>query len=138
MRYSVVHDGVPIGFAELSAGELVAGPLAPLPALDPLHNTIRAGSNALLALGFFGAATAAGRNGAGAALRSAAALKFDLVTERGELIPTTFVNLIEAPDGGVVVLARFGHAHAAVAASLQPPLRGLPEHERPDISDPDV
>jgi hypothetical protein len=83
-----------------------------------VRETIRAGSNALLALGFFGAATPAGQNGAGEALRAAAALRFDLVDDRGELAPATFVNVIEAPAGGFVVLARFGHAHAAVPAPL--------------------
>lgn len=138
MRYSVVHDGIPLGFVELGPGELVAGALAPLSALEPLRGTIRAGSNALLTLGFFGAATVAGQNGIGAALRAAAALQFDLVTDQGELAPATFVNLIEAPDGGVVVLARFGHAHAAVTAPTKPAPRRESAHERPEIPDQDL
>ena len=44
MQFSVVHAGVPVGFVELSSGELVAGQLTPLPALDPLRETIREGS----------------------------------------------------------------------------------------------
>jgi hypothetical protein len=123
VRFSVVHEGIPVGFVELGSGELVAGPLSPLPALDPLRDTIRDGSNALLALGFFGAATPAGQNGAGASLRAAAALRFDLFDERGDLSPATFVNVIEAPDGGVVVIARLAHAHAIVGAKLPVPVR---------------
>ena len=118
MRFSVLHEGIPVGFVELAPGELVAGHLTPLPALDPLRDTIRDGSDALLALGFFGAATAAGQNGAGASLRAAAALQFDLVDARGELSPSTFVNVLESPDGGLVVLARLGHAHAIVGAKM--------------------
>ena len=128
MRFSLVHEGIPVGFVELGSGELVAGPLTPLPALDPLRDTIRDGSNALLALGFFGAATPAGLNGAGASLRAAAALRFDLFDERGDLSPATFVNVIEAPDGGVVVIARLGHAHATVGAKVPAPPQRLSDH----------
>ena len=121
MRYTVVRDtGVPVGAVELKERELAAGRLARLPGYAPLRETVRAGSAALLALGFFGAA-AAGVEPAGA-LAAAAALHFDLLDPRGELVPTTFVNLIEAPaDGAVVVLARFRDAHAAVPARLTPP-----------------
>ena len=137
MRFSVVHEGIPVGFVELASGELVAGQLTPLPALDPLRDTIRSGSNALLALGFFGAATAAGQNGAGASLRAAAALQFDLVDARGELSPATFVNVLEPPDGGLVVLARLGHAHATVGAALPTKLRDASGRAEP-TSDPDA
>jgi len=132
VRFSVMHEGVPVGFVELASGELVAGQLTPLPSLDPLRDTIREGSNALLALGFFGAATPAGQNGAGASLRAAAALQFDLVDERGELRPSTFVNILEPPDGGLVVLARLGHAHATVGAKLPPAVRDTSAHARPE------
>ena len=137
MRFSVMHEGVPVGFVELSSGELVAGRLAPLPALDPLRDTIRDGSTALLALGFFGAATAAGRNGAGASLRAAASLRFELFDERGDLVPATFVNLIEPPDGGLVVLTRFGHSHALVGASLPPVVRSTSGGETPATTNVD-
>lgn len=136
MQFSVVHDGIPVGFVELAPGELVAGQLTPLPALDPLRDTIRDGSNALLALGFFGAATAAGQNGVGASLRAAAALEFDLVDARGELNPSTFVNVLESPDGGLVVLARLGHAHASIGAKLPDIGRGASSHARPQGDDP--
>ncbi|PYP77534.1 MAG: hypothetical protein DMD35_14370, partial [Gemmatimonadetes bacterium] len=111
-----MHEGVPVGHVELTGGELVAGPLVPLSAFDALRPTVQAGSAALLALGFFGAASAAGENGAGPALEAAAALRFDLVDLHDELVPATFVNIIEAPDGGLVLFARLGHAHARVPA----------------------
>lgn len=135
MRFSVIHNGIPIGGVELAVGELVAGQLAPLPMIDPLRETLRAGSNALLSLGFFGAATEAGSNGAGGALRAAAALQFELVDERGEVVPTTFVNVIDAPDGGLVVLARFGHAHASVGAAVQPKPRSDSAHNDAPTTD---
>jgi hypothetical protein len=107
---------VPVGIVDLRPGELVAGTLTPMPALDVLRGTLRAGSEALLALGFFGAADATRTRDVAAALSAAAALRFDLFDLEGELTPTTFVNLIESEDGRVVVLARFGHAHAAKPA----------------------
>ena len=131
MRYTLLHRGVPLGFAELTPGELAAGPFVALPTLGSIRDTVRKGSQALLALGFFGAAIEAGRNGVGEALRAAAALEFELLNEAGNLIPTTFVNLIEAPDGGLVVLARFGHAHSGVVAAMKPKARSAGDEEQP-------
>ena len=137
MRYTVLHRGVPLGFAELAPGELAAGTFVPLPTLASIRNTVRKGSQALLALGFFGAATEAGRNGVGDALRAAAALEFELMNEAGNLIPATFGNLIEAPDGGLVLLVRFGHAHSGVGAPLKPRERSEGNEQRPP-EPPDV
>ena len=123
MRYSVNHDGVPVGFVELSEGELVAGTLTPVAALDAVRPTIRAGSDALLSLGFFGATSGVALNGAGTALRAAADLRFDLIDLEGRVVHATFVNLIEAPDGGVVVIARLSHASAATPALVSSPLQ---------------
>jgi hypothetical protein len=130
-----MHQGVPIGYIELTEGELVAAPLLALPAFDPLRPTVQAGSAALLALGFFGAASAEEHNGAGAALRAAAALQFDLVDRHGELVPATFVNVLEAPDGGLVVFARLGHAHARVPAMRPMAPRSDTDAAKPSAED---
>ena len=136
MRYTVLHRGVPIGFAELPPGELAAGPFVALPSIGEIRDTVRRGSQALLALGFFGAATKAGQNGVGEALRKAAELEFELMNEAGRLIPATFVNLIEAPEGGLVLLARFGHAHSGVGAARKPPEKAEGNEEvGPDARD---
>ena len=131
MRYTLLHRGVPIGFTELAPGELAAGPFVALPTLGAIRETVRKGSAALLPLGFFGAAARSGYRRTGAALRAAAALEFELLNEDGQLTPATFVNLIEAPDGGLVVLARFGHAHAGVVAALKPKERSAGDAEWP-------
>ena len=138
MRYAVMHKGVPIGHIDLTDGELVAAPLLALPAFEALRPTVHAGSVALLALGFFGAATAADHNGAEAALQAAAALQFDLVDLRGELVPATFVNVLEAPDGGLVVFARLGHAHARVPAIQPMAPRTDADAARPSADEEDV
>jgi hypothetical protein len=117
MQFQVVHRGVPVGQVDLVPGDLVAGTLTPTPAIDALRDTLRAGSEALLAMGFFGASDATRTHPDGQALSAAAALRFDLFDSRGELTPTTFVNLIESQDGRVVVIARFGHAHATKPAT---------------------
>ena len=130
MRYSVVHKGVPVGTVQLEPGELVAGVLAPLPALGPLLGTIYAGSEALFDLGFLGFARP-DRRGSIDALRAAASLEFDLVDDRGHLESATFVNLIESPEDGIVVLARFSLAHGADPARLRPVLSHGPEINGP-------
>jgi hypothetical protein len=123
VRYSVNHEGVPVGFVELPEGELVAGALAPVVGLEAFRPTIRAGSDALLALGFFGAASGVALKGAGTALRAAADLRFDLVDVEGRVVHANFVNLIESPDGGVVVIARLRDTHAATPAIVSSPLQ---------------
>lgn len=75
---------------------------------------------------------------AATALRAVAALRFDLVTEHGELTPATFVNVVESSDAGLVVLARFAHAHALVGARRPPVVREDPEHQRPDVGERNV
>ena len=92
----------------------------------------------MLALGFFGAATAVGQNGAETALHAAAELQFELVDLQGELVPATFVNVIEAPDGGLVLLARLGHAHARVPAVRSETPRSDADAERPSVEEEDV
>ena len=116
MRYTVLHHGVPIGTVELTDRELAAGTMAPTEAYQAVRPTIRSGSEALLQLGFFGAASqmpGADRE----SLSAAAALAFELTDLDGRDVPVTFLNLIEAPgDERVVVLARLSHAPAAVPA----------------------
>ena len=138
MRYAVVHEGVPVGHIELTTGELVAAPLLPLPAFEALRPTVQAGSAALLTLGFFGAASTVGQNGSAAALQAAAALQFDLVDLQGELVPATFVNVLEAPDGGLVVFARLGHAHARVVANKPVTSRAGTDAERLSSDDEEL
>ena len=93
---------------------------------------IRAGSKALLHLGFFGAATQASMTDT-APLAAAATLSFALVDPDGRAVPATFVNLIEARgDERVVVLARLSHAAAGVPAVPRTSVAGAPEASRPD------
>jgi hypothetical protein len=47
-------------------------------------------------------------------------------------VPAAFVNVIEPREGGVVVLARFGRAHATVGASVSPSPRREPGRRQPE------
>jgi hypothetical protein len=74
-------------------------------------------------------------NGAGTALRAAADLRFDLIDVEGRLAHATFVNLIEAPDGGIVVIARLSNDHAAIPAVVSIAPQAEPGHSPVKESD---
>ena len=132
MLYIVKHHGVPIGAVELTDRELSAGTLETGRGYAAIRPVIQAGSEALLQIGFFGAATHASPVDT-ASLAAAAALSFELVDPDGRDVPATFVNLIEAPgDERVVVLARFSHAAAGVPATPPASQGAAPEASRPD------
>ena len=127
MWFTVTRSGVPLGTVELSAEELSAGLLQPLPAFEGVARTVRLGSDALMEYGVYGPPVSARpdprRRAARGALRAAATLRLELLElASGAPIPTVFLNLIEAPgDRGVVVLARFLDSPARVPAPLPSP-----------------
>ena len=127
MWFTVIRSGVPLGTVELSADELSAGLLQPLPAFEGVARTVRLGSAALLGYGLYGPPVSARpdprRRAAQGALRAAATLQLELVElASGAPVPTVFLNLIEAPgDRGVVVLARFLDSPSRVPAQLARP-----------------
>ena len=127
MWYFVMRAGVPLGTVELPDVELAAGRLLPLPAFESVRARVRAASRALFAHGLFGPPLSAvphpAAREARGALRSAAALRLELAgLVSGVVVPTAFVNLLEAPaDGGVVVIASFLDSPARVSAPLQGP-----------------
>jgi hypothetical protein len=127
MRYTVKHQGVPMGTVELSDRELSAAALDAAPGYDAIRPVIQAGSKTLLQLGFFGAATRPLAIDT-APLAAAAELSFELVDSSGRDVPATFINLIEAPgDERVVVLARLSHAAAGVPARTSPRRGAAPD-----------
>ena len=137
MRYTITHQGVPVGVVELVPdAELVAGAVAPLPAYDALRPTTRAASvalrnvvpvgprpldPALFGRGEPGAELAAAQE----ALRRGAELgrALELRDPDGALVPADFVELTDWPGGDpeVAVLVRFRSAHAGVPAVRRSP-----------------
>ena len=122
MWFTVLHAGVPLGTVELPATELAAGRLVRLAGYGALAARIRSASAALLEFGFYGPPVSAisdpARRRARMSLLAGATLALELRTfDGGELAPTRFVNLIEAPENReVVVVARFREVHAGVPA----------------------
>ena len=124
MWFTVLHAGIPVGAVDLAPTGLAAGRLVRVTAYRAISARVRAASEALFAFGFYGPAASAipdiPRRQARMALRSGAALRLELAPlAPGRATATTFVNLIETPaDGQVVVIARFGDDSAPVPAAL--------------------
>jgi hypothetical protein len=125
MRHTVRSRGVVLGDVDLPAGLLVAGRLDPAPAYSTIRTTVRRATTAFLELGLFGAAAGATSQISASTRRQrdtmarAAGLNLELLGPRGEPVQTSFVNLLESPlDGGVVLVACLRAAGAAMTASL--------------------
>ena len=110
--YVVQHQGTPIGWASLTTiGSLGVGELVPERGYAALRDVIRAASRSLWSVGFLAAGDA------GASLRRVpldvvsrvAELPLELHDERGTLVPTDFVNIVEREDASrpPAVFARF-------------------------------
>ena len=128
MWFTVLRAGVPIGTVELPPRELVAGRLLRHAGYTAIADRVRAASEALLAYGVYGPPVSAvpdpARRRARAALRAGATLALELrVLPTGELVPVTFVNLVETPaDRDVIVIACFRQTPVGVPAT-QPAVR---------------
>ena len=129
MWFVVLNEGVPLGTVDLPASALAAGRLVPIAAgYDSVAPRIHAASAALLAFGLYGPPISAvpdlTRRRARIALFAGATLALELrALDTGELAPTRFINLVEAPNREIVVVARFDEAHAGVPAARQAPER---------------
>src|SRR5690242_19148130 len=101
MWYTVLERDIPIGFAELASGTLVAAPMLRLPAYETLGPTTRSATRALLQLGLFGGAlppvppVPLELLQLRRSLTRAARLRIVLVDARGAVADTTFVNLLQ-------------------------------------------
>ena len=137
MRYTITHQGVPVGTVDLEpSGDVAAGSVAPLPAYDALRPVARAATVALRNLAPIGPrppdpplfgqrdpdpAAAAAQE----ALRRGADLgrSLELRDPTGALVPADFVELTDWPGGHpeVAVLVRFRGAHPGGPAVRRPP-----------------
>jgi len=111
--FTVLRAGVPVGAVELPMRELTVGRLVRLGGYAAIAARVRVASQALLAHGLYGPPVSTvpdlERRRARAALRAGATLALELrALPTGELVPTTFVSLVEAPaDGETLVVACF-------------------------------
>ena len=127
MWYTVKLHDVSLGIVELPGGLLVAGRLEPHTGYSGVKGIVQAATDAFLQLGVFGVAAPlippipASARARRAAMGRAARLPLMLATDDGTVAPTHFVNLLEAPaDGGIVVLAAFVETPVVVGALLAP------------------
>ncbi|HEX8715414.1 MAG TPA: hypothetical protein VF722_00450 [Gemmatimonadaceae bacterium] len=125
-RYTVTHQGVPVGTVELEIGTRQGlGTLDPLDGYATVAPTLRAAArfggvarSALLVMPTDGSAPFP----ALPALQRAAALTFELRDERGGYVSATMIRLVELRTRpGVTVFVEFGEAGAEVTA--RPPER---------------
>ena len=125
MRVTIVHQGVPIGAADLPEGRRWSGGLLePLPAFEAIRPTIEAaaaGAEVALRLLTLPAGEAPAADDLAPplddALRRAAALTFELRDEGGLAVAAHVVRLADPGDGrGVRVRAYFRDSTAGVPA----------------------
>jgi hypothetical protein len=128
MWYTLLHNETTIGTVDLEPGALVAAVMLRLPAYEALAPVTRAATAALLQLGLFGGAMpaippyTAGLLRRRHALTRAARLSLSLIDGEGAVARTRFVNLLEAPaDGRIVVVAGFESSSPGVGAHTRNP-----------------
>jgi hypothetical protein len=126
VRYTISHQGVPIGSAELTLGDAITiGAVTPLAAYEAIRPLVRDATAALRAIGFPEPSEDAAPIDDPTVLARAAALgrALELRDERGTVVTTDFVELMEqvAPDGSSpIVWVRSRHAAAALPAVQTP------------------
>ena len=126
-RLIVTHHGVPVGRIEalrLTTGDLAVGELECMSAYAALRPTIWEASRSLWSVGFLNSGADVTRMApAPPEVRERAAeLELELRDERGVLVPTDFVNIVERPfvDMPPVVFARLRLAPASERAIVIP------------------
>jgi hypothetical protein len=138
MRLSSTHcivtfQGVPLGEVDVEPAELVIAELRPAPAYESIRPTIRAGSEALWALGFTG--TPATGCVSTEALGAAARLDLELRDANGGAVAADWINVIEWPeaDRRPTVMARIRHTPSADPATARVAPRGGGQSPEPDV-----
>jgi hypothetical protein len=128
MWYTVLHDEAVVGVADLPIAGIAAAIMEPRPAYEAIRATTRAATVGLLEAGLFGGVLPAVPPFPGEVLRlrramaRAARLSLTLVAPTGAVADASFVNLLEAPeDGRVIVVAGFHSVRALVGARIQEP-----------------
>ena len=138
MRYTISHQGVPIGEAELDLGpEVTVGAVRPLPGYAVVQPVVRAATDALRGLGYLGPASEPVSDAAGrAALARGATLgrALELRDARGALAAADYVELMDWPgtEPEVTAWVRAREAPAGVPARVRPAGGGGRDASRPE------
>lgn len=137
MRYTIEHQGVPVGIVEVMPGaELTAADVQPLPGYAAIQPLVRTATDALRNLGFIGPVAEPTSSARGAdALAAAGALggRLELRDERGAMVPVEAIDLTDWPgsENEVVAFITFGDAGATVPAPLRPAISVWPNRALP-------
>jgi hypothetical protein len=121
--YEVTHSGVPIGRVSLTIGELGVGDLEPTSHYSAVRDLIRAASCSLWSVGFLSRGLVPDRQPTPIEIVTRVAeLDLELRDDRGGLVPTDFVNIVEHEDASrpPAVFVRFRLERAGRAAVVQP------------------
>jgi len=121
--YDVTHNGVPIGRVSLTIGELGVGDLEPTSHYGAVRDLIRSASRSLWAVGFLPGSPTPGRQTTSIeAVTRAAELELELYDDKGVLVPTDFVNVVEHEDASrqPAVFVRFRLERAGRPAAVVP------------------
>jgi hypothetical protein len=139
MRYTIEHQGVPVGIVEVTPGaELTAADVQPLPGYAAIQPLVRSATDALRNLGFIGPVAEPASSARGAdALAAAGSLgrRLELRDERGAVVAVDAIDLTDWPgsESEVVAFISFGDASATVPAPVQPPPVQDRDGSRPDV-----
>ena len=135
MRFTITHNGVPVGTVEFNPAEESVGiPVRPLSGYAGVREIVRAMTNTLLSI-------SSGKGNlpvAAAALKRGTELKqqLELQDEMGVLVPVDFIVLTEWPGlmPTVVATLQLRDAHATVPAPVpRPPIEGESTTDAPSV-----
>ena len=125
VQLEVSHQGVPLGHAEFETEGLAIGEFKPGNGYAQFRDVIREASRAIWGMGFFHPEKTQPRV-AVEDLAAAARLQFELRDDKGALVHSDFVNIVEPPSAGapLLIMARFQQSHAGKPTSRSPGSRG--------------
>ena len=139
MKYTIEHQGVPVGTIELKAhNDLAAADVEPLAGYVTIEPVVRAATTALRNLGFRGpVANVASNASESTVLRAAATLgrQLELRDERGAAVAVDFIDMTDwsEKEREIVAFITFRDASAHVSTPLTPAAQHAHDSVRPDV-----
>ena len=139
MKYTIEHQGVPVGTIELNThSEVTAADVQPLAGYATIEPVVRAATTALRNLGFRGdVANLASHASESTVLRDAATLgrQLELRDERGAAVAVDFIDITDWPgrEREIVAFITFRDASAHVSTPRTPPAQRAQDSARPDV-----
>ena len=139
MKYTIEHQGVPVGTVELKAqSEVAAADVEPLAGYATIEPVVRAATTALRNLGFRGAVAHVASNASeSTVLRDAATLgrQLELRDGRGAAVAVDFIDITDwsEREREIVAFVTFRDASAHVSTPGRPAAQQGHDSIRPDV-----